>query len=421
VFIDIGRTLPGGYINMWIVYDTPISPLGGWLKTDRAMGMSNTFGWFSGVLEQYESGRAEIRRVEAIRPDDPESNRELRASVDIAVPMCASPTDESDGDLSPSGVTIREDGGLQVDLPPSVLPTVDRVDDDRILVEKRENARIEDGTILVTTLLTLSSDDTAKRTRAEENETTRQFDESANDTSTTSEHGTNPSGGRPSVVSDESEHADPISTARNEDLPPYEDAEYLQRIYDTCDTFVEMAEMIEMDVSAETVRRYMTEADVHEPASYNTVSSSIAENVESSERNGSDTSSASEENTVRNAGDDSKTTPADRERKRRLDKMDSESDDPVDGIKSHQLIADGIGLPNGVTIDQLADAVESSITVHEVKQELNIERDEARRLLERLNLLDLVLTRVWRENGRRVSRDKIANRIRLSVTKDSRA
>ena len=145
------------------------------------MAMSNTFGWFTGVLEQYESGRAEIRRVEAIRPDDPESNRELRASVDIAVPMCAPSTDESDDDSSPSGVTIREDGGLQVDLPPSVLPTVDRVDDDRILVEKRENARIEDGTILVTTLLTLSSDDTAKRTRAEENETTHQLDESADD------------------------------------------------------------------------------------------------------------------------------------------------------------------------------------------------------------------------------------------------
>ena len=181
-----------------------------------------------------------------------------------------------------------------------------------------------------------------------------------------------------------------------------------------------MAEVIEMDVSAETVRRYMTEAAVHEPASYDTVSSST-ENVESSERDGSDTSLALEGDAARNPRDSSETTPTGRERKRRLNETDSEPDDPVDGIKSQQLIADGIGLPNGVTIDQLADAVESSITVHEVKQELKIERDEARRLLERLNLLDLVLTRVWRENGRRVSRDEIADRIRLSVTNDSRA
>jgi len=384
------------------------------------MGMSNTFGWFSGVLEQYESGRAEIRRVEAIRPDDPESNRELRASVDIAVPMCAPPTDESDGNSSSSGVTIREDGGLQVDLPPSVLPTVNRIDDDRILVEKRENARIEDGTILVTTLITLSSDDGSERTRAEKNDATHRLDESAEDTAISSHHGTGESDGRSSVVGDESEHVASTSTARNDDLPPYEDAEYLQRIYDTCETFVEMAEVIEMDVSAETVRRYMTEADIHEPASYNTVSSSDAENVDSSERNENDTS-VSEENGVRNSKNDSELTPADRKLKRRPDETDSESGDPVDGIKNQQLIADGIGLPNEVTIDQLADAVESSITVHEVKQELNFPRDDARRLLERLNLLDLVLTRVWRENGRRVSRDKIVDRIRLSVTKDSQA
>ncbi|MFH5801404.1 hypothetical protein [Haladaptatus sp. CMAA 1911] len=379
--------------------------------------MSNTFGWFSGVLDQYESGRAEIRRVEAIRPDDSESNRELRASVDIAVPMCAPLTDESDGDSSSSGVTIREDGGLQVDLPPSVLPTMNRIDDDRILVEKRENARIENGTILVTTLITLSSDDASERTRAEENDATHRLDESVEDTAMSSDHGTGESDDRSSVVGDESEHGPSISTARNDDLPPYEDVEYLQRIYDTCETFVEMAAVIEMDVSAETVRRYMTEADVHEPTSYNTVSSSDAETVESSER--SEATSTSEENDVRNSENDSEPTPADRKPKRRPDGTDSDSDDPVDGIKNQQLIADGIGLPNDVTIDQLADAVESSITVHEVKQELNIERDDARRLLERLNLLDLVLTRVWRENGRRVSRDKIVDRIRLSVTKDS--
>ncbi|WP_435156548.1 hypothetical protein [Haladaptatus sp. DFWS20] len=394
------------------------------------MGASNIFRKLSQILEQYESGRAEIRRVEVTRPDQDKSSSELRATVDIAVPLCATLSEHAEDDLSPTSAAIREDGGLQINFPSSSLPTANRIENGRVSVEEADSVRIEDGTVLVTSIVTIADGDeteqleiaarknSAQHTCQSTSEGTvdsgRSTDEIKEQTDERKIE-TRPDSTHTSVVEGESPHKSEFDAVRTEGLPPFEDTEYLQRIYESCDTFNEMADVIEMDVSAETARRYMSEAGVHEPDSYNTVSSSNAENGASPERNNSSTSSTRGENTTGSPENDPEVTAA----VRQPDGMDSEGDDSMKSIRDKQLVADGIGLPNGVTIDRLADAVESSITIHEVTRELNIDRDEARQLLERLNLLDLVLTRVWKEDSPRVSRAEIAGRLRQSVTSDS--
>jgi hypothetical protein len=398
------------------------------------MGTSNTFWWLSQALEHYESGRAEIQRVEATRPGDPQSKGELRATVDFAVPLCATLTGHSEDALSPTAVTIHEDGSLQVDFPASSLPTANRIENERVSVEEAESVRIEDGTILVTSVVTIApGDETEQPGTAREKNTVQQIRKSTSeetvdadlstdaDEESTDERKAEPSPwpDHPPVFQGESNRKNEFDAARTEDLPPFEDTEYLKRIYDSCDTFIEMAEVIEMDVSAETVRRYMTEAGIHEPATYNTVSSADAENAASLERDDSGSPMTQGENNVERSTSDSELTTTDGRSDEITDGLDSDTGDPVEDVRNQPLIADGIGLPDGVSIDHLADAVESSITIHEVTRELNIDRDEARQLLERLNLLDLVLTRVWKEDAPKVSRAEIADRIRQSVTNNS--
>ncbi|WP_135855105.1 hypothetical protein [Halorussus salinus] len=51
------------------------------------------------------------------------------------------------------------------------------------------------------------------------------------------------------------------------DLPPYQDPDRLQAVYDEHETFKEMTDALDVEVSAQTVRRYMIKYGIHEPAS----------------------------------------------------------------------------------------------------------------------------------------------------------
>ncbi|ERH05006.1 MAG: hypothetical protein J07HR59_00040, partial [Halorubrum sp. J07HR59] len=84
------------------------------------------------------------------------------------------------------------------------------------------------------------------------------------------------------------------------------------------------------------------------------------------------------------------------------------------------ILADGIGLPDSVTIDALIETVRTSNTIYEVKQEIDVGRDDALELLRELNLLDLVVGRLATEGERDLSRDQIVDRLReASAVKQS--
>lgn len=159
---------------------------------------------------------------------------------------------------------------------------------------------------------------------------------------------------------------------RDESVPPFDDIPYLQAIYDACETFDEMRELIDLNVTTETVRRYMIDAGVHQPNSYETGDGEVP---------------ASKDSSSQDAGEDE-----------------------VDVI-----LADGIGIPEEVTIEEFITTVRRSKTLHEVQQSMGLRRDEAYDILADLNLLDLVVGRLAMESERDVTRDEVIERLRRSA------
>jgi len=137
------------------------------------------------------------------------------------------------------------------------------------------------------------------------------------------------------------------------DVPPFKDPELLADVYESCDTFAAMADELPMDVTGETVRRYMIEHDIHEPDTYQTGS----------------------------AGQ------------------------PI-------ALSDGIGLPEDVTIETLIETVKNSSTIYEVKQDIDIEREDALEMLQELNLLNLVVGRLGSEREREITREDVVDCLR---------
>lgn len=145
-------------------------------------------------------------------------------------------------------------------------------------------------------------------------------------------------------------------TSTKREVPPFKDPELLAAVYESCDTFAQMAEEIDMDVTGETVRRYMIQHDIHEPTSYKT------------------------------GGDSSEPQPV--------------------------ALADGIGLPDDVTVETLIETVKNSNTIHQVKRDIDIEREDALEMLKELNLLDLVVGRLATEGEREITRDDVIDCLR---------
>jgi hypothetical protein len=153
---------------------------------------------------------------------------------------------------------------------------------------------------------------------------------------------------------------------RGREVPPFEDPELLAEVYDSCDTFAEMTDALGMDVTPETVRRYMIEHGIHQPASYGTDGS------------GSDPERTGDEN----------------------------------GEEEPVVLTDGVGLPDGVTVDGLIEAVRRSTTLSGVERRAGLERGTARETLRELNLLELAVGRVATEAGREISRADVIDRLR---------
>ncbi len=202
----------------------------------------------------------------------------------------------------------------------------------------------------------------------------------------------------------------PLAAVRDESVPPYDDTPYLRRLYETCGTFAEMSERIEMDVSAETVRRYMIEADVHSPASYETADGTptSSRGAAGDTADGAETASEAAAETTTDTGRAEQPTGT-------AGRGESTADDDSEtaaSLPDEQLVADGIGLPEALTLHDVVDAVVDARTVHEVQREIGLGYDRTRQLLVQLNVLDLVVGRVAGEPDRTVTVDVVADRIR---------
>ncbi|MFD1599374.1 hypothetical protein [Halobellus rarus] len=399
----------------------------------------SSFDALSRVIERLGADGRTVRRAEAAASADEVGNGSLRATVEVAIPFCEAASSEAAPAPEAASVSAA-DGTLDLTVQLPVFPDASADDtretpsDETTVSAHPTDAEFDDGTLLVTVDVVIDADpgtDARAENRTTAPDAAAPGDQPVDDGSgdSTGSRGTAPVAddvgrsdsatpstfgdtagtasdltGRPvgstgtdsTSADDGSDDADPLATVRDESVPPYEDTPYLRRLYESCDTFEEMSQRIEMDVSDETVRRYMIEAEVHSPTSYETRSETV-------EPTGGEQSSPV-------SGDlsaDHSSSDASSERG---------GDDPrIDPLPDDQLVADGIGFPDRLTLHDVVDAVADARTVHEVGRELGLEHDRTRRLLRQLNVLDLVLRRVSDDSTRELSVEDVAARIRQSA------
>ncbi|WP_255197562.1 hypothetical protein [Halorarius litoreus] len=150
------------------------------------------------------------------------------------------------------------------------------------------------------------------------------------------------------------------SDPASDDVPYYKNYDLLAAVYEEHDTFAEMTEALGVDVTPATVREHMVKHGIHP------------------------TASDTEDEAGPDSRDDTDADPHD----------DADLDASDDDSRSVTIEADGYGLPERVTVESLAHAVQSSRTLYEVQTTLGLDRSTTRSLLTDFDLLDLVVSRL---------------------------
>ena len=356
------------------------------------MGVGNSFSTLSQLLDRWDGGRFDVVEVKP-REVGVVSAGAVTVDVDLAVPF--GPSFGEDVALS----TTIDDGVLSIEVTGRTTLVPPGLDADGLSVAHRESRVRPDGTVLISVSVTVSDRETTGRHSPAPSAIDEWVDgcvvTDGRDGGTGDQQDT-PTGPE---TGDESrpEHArsDPAAPTRTRpDVPPYEDTEYLQQLYDAWDTFEEMADEIEMDITSETVRRYMIDAGVHDPTSYDT---------DSDETPGLDADTGSDGTDIARSSVDPPTEG-------------DGSPDPTSDTDVDVVVTDGIGLPDGMTVDEFIRTVKQSNTLYDIQQRMGVERAQAREMLEDLNLLDLVVGRLSTQAERSVSRDDVVERLRERAT-----
>jgi hypothetical protein len=396
------------------------------------MGLQTSFDRLSALIGQYDRDGRSVRHVEARSDDD----GRLHATLEVPVSLCAAESGDVRPAVSPTRATLTDDGSLQVEFATpggAALPESATVEEQTVRVTDGGDILLRVGVVVDTP----TGDDEA--TAGDDGptgcdcEVTASDDEStAGDDEMTAGTPNSPADGyRRNGPDREPESA--LAAVRDESVPPYEDTAYLQRLYETCDTFAEMSREIEMDVAGETVRRYMIDAGVHTPCSYETTD----DGVEAAEPEATDPETTGREvtdpETTGREAADGRTAAADAETTATVE----EAEPPADGTGSREkpesvaaktparrsaselpddvVVTDGVGLPDGVQIEDVAEAVTASSTVYDVQRRLGLGGEQTWELLQQLDLLELLVGRISDGPKRSISYESVTGRIRRSA------
>jgi len=386
------------------------------------MGLQHAFGVLSQVVEQVERRGRSVREVEATTDSD--AAGALDVSMTLPVSLCAASNGTLDSPFTLERASLSENGGVTVtlsatDLLPE-LSTAEAVGD----VDERA-VHVDDGDLLVTvgfriapasSSVVAAADDVAPDEERSHNPSGADTDEAAGGNSDTlaarllaaraddvsadnaalDDEPSRDGGGADAEATDDSGDGGltaRLAAVRTDDVPAYEDTDYLRLLYESCGTFTDMSDRIEMDVAAETVRRYMIEADIHSPRSYDTTTRD-ANCDDDPDDTTEDTSSVTGDSETAFEGAGSAPSPT-----------------ATEDVPEEQFVTDGIGLPDGVTVEDIVDAVVDATAVYEVQRSLDLGHGQTRDLLRQLNVLDLVLHRID-DRPHEASKDDIVQRIR---------
>jgi hypothetical protein len=314
------------------------------------MTISGAFGALAEVLHEVESSGAAIRRVDVPTTtgvDDGEGDdHDLAVDLTVGLPLVAGDDRPAGVDLAADadGVAVGADGRVEVDLTVSVPAAAAR--------ERAPPAARRVGRVAADA----------------------------------------PGGG----------------DATDESTPAYKDPEALRAAYEACDTFPEMREALDADVTSETVRRHMVDEGIHDPTGDTSDDAAAAEPAVSAGAATAAARGASADRSDTDAEDESGAGEASGVGDRPVAELlaAGEEADAGDG-----LVADGLGVPRDLTVAGLTRIVNESATLHEAERALDLGEAEPRRLLRELNLLDVVTHRLA-AGEIDLSRAEVARRIR---------
>jgi len=359
------------------------------------MTVGGSFRELGRFFDRCEGADRRVSRVSIADPDGGNGNDDLSVVAEIALSRRGAEGSGREGELcSPR---LGADGRLRFAVESSgpLVPTGDCDVDVELLDASVDPGGTVTATIRATPRDGLPAD---RRDASRPAELDPGVTEEADDCDPAADEGTPAAEGDPD--------------GRDSDVPPFKDPDLLADVYESCDTFAQMADAIDMDVTAETVRRYMIDYDIHQPNSYRTAANDdgSADETEASESDGPDAGVDPEHAEPHESGqsieDDDRAAVEDTaEGTAPSAATAAESTEPV-------VLSDGIGLPDDVTVDTLIDTVKRSNTLYEVTREINVDRQDALDVLEELNLLDLVVGRLATEGQRDLSREEIVDRLR---------
>ena len=363
------------------------------------MSLQPAFDVLSALTGQFEGDGRSVEHVEATASDTVPGA--LEVSLDVPLSLCEMGSEGAESAPTPTAATLTADGALEVAFDDAGHRLVPEFDPET--VETRAVGVDVDGGAL-----RLSLDvriDPSEGTAGQSDGTgATELDAGGGDSRSPFDSDSAPTPADEDDAADaDAAEDDPLSAqlaaARTPDVPAYDDVEYLQALYDDCENFIEMSERIEMDVSSETVRRYMIEAEIHDPKSYDTDAEPDASGPPAEEEG------------------EPEGRPADATEPARPEEgaTPSSPTQPEQSLTDEQLVTDGLGLPENVRIEDVADAVVESVTVYEVQTALGLDRERTQDLLEDLDLLDLVMRPLSGNPEEHVSYDEVAARIRECV------
>jgi hypothetical protein len=287
----------------------------------------------------------------------------MRAST--AFQECATLLDEIESTdvevlaITPQDEDLLEEGSATIDLSLGV-PFLDDIETSGVEIVSQNTDALTEGTLTVDCSVRVPLDD----------EPTDQSAEMQSEADL------------PQNESEKEIKSDGSGTPQQTAPKPYRDPDRLRDVYEAYETFAEMTDALDTDVTPETVRMNMIKEEIHEPASQS-----------------SDADASS-------ADDRDKSSP---------EESESNGDEDAD-TTDEMVLPDGIELPDGLTLDQLKTTVQSSRSFLDVQRELGGDRDFTYRLLKDLNLLDLVHGRIAKQAERTISAEQIDERIYQSVT-----
>ena len=176
-----------------------------------------------------------------------------------------------------------------------------------------------------------------------------------------------------------------LSGVAGEDGPPaYRDPDRLAAVYESENTFPEMRDALDADVSAQTVRRHMIRHGIHDPDDPTPTQQPAADGE---------------------ASTDAAQADAD--------------DDAADGTTDGRAVADfvdaDLAIPADLDLGTLGQCVEAADTLYDVQQRFGIDRETARELLAAFDLLELVHGRVATKHERDRLKDEIDRRISATL------